>query len=197
MAGQTSAAPNGAVQAEVSPPPGDKDARLNDAGQAGKAAADGGDKGDDANPDFRKRREDALTRCEKKIKEYLHDATSSAWLDHTFQVVAVTLSGLTAVLILWAEVIPKPIQALPASLAAILIGIRAIFRWHDNYITARYVAATLDIEKAKYSTRSNPYGKDVSDEAALETFVTRTEAAIMDEASKWFAAHAKGVGADQ
>jgi hypothetical protein len=147
--------------------------------------------------DLQPRREAALLRYTNLIKQNDHDAKASALYDHLFQVAAATLSGLTAILILWADVIPKPIQALPASLAAIAIAIKAVFRWHDNYLNGRYTAVILDSEKAKYEARSKPYGVDLSDEDAFELFASNMEAVITTEINAWRTAHAQGAGADK
>lgn len=141
-----------------------------------------------SNDDLPARRDLALKRCQSEIDRNQRDKDRSALFNHGLQVAAVALSGLTAILILWSEV-PKPVQALPATLASILTGVIAIFRWHENYIRSAYTAEALRSERAKFEARATPYGITVKDDQALDTFVSRVEAILMDAAVQWRTAH--------
>lgn len=138
--------------------------------------------------DMSERSAKALDRCQSEIDRNQHDKDRSALLQHSLQALAVTFSGLTAILILWAQ-LPKPIQALPAALASIITGIVAIFRWQENYIRSAYTAEALRSERAKFEARATPYGLAETDDRVLDRFVTRTEAILMDAAAQWRTAH--------
>ncbi len=127
----------------------------------------------------------ALERCEDQIKWYSWAKRRQRILYQTFQFTAIVLSGLTPVLILWSD-LPKTLQALPAAVAAIASGLIGIFQWKENYSRFGYSAEALKSEKIKFETRTTRrYGAKLDDYEALENFVTRIEALIMDEVTDW------------
>jgi hypothetical protein len=131
------------------------------------------------------RRTFALRRAAEQIQWYeTHSARQ--WRAYSiFQSAAVLLGGLTPVLILWSDV-PKAVQALPAALAAVAAGLVGIFRWPDNKTRYSFTAEALKSERVKYATRSTSrYGRDRSDDEALENFVARIEDIAMTEVAEW------------
>ena len=101
------------------------------------------------------------------------------------QVAAVVLSGLTPVLILWSD-LPKPIQALPAALAAIAAGLNGIFQWKEGYVRFAYTGEALKSELLKFKTQTTKdYRASLEEQRALENFVARVEFLLLNEVSDW------------
>jgi hypothetical protein len=135
--------------------------------------------------DFQSRRSKALKYCEKHLDWYGKARDRNRTAFQISQGMALTLSGLTPVLILWSD-LPKTIQALPAALAAILTGLNGIFHWRDNYIIFAYTWNNLANEKIKYVTRATEdYGLKVDKENALSNFVSNIDKHIVNEVQEW------------
>ncbi len=130
-------------------------------------------------------RDMALKRCCEQIKWYDTHA-HQAWLAFTiFQVATVVLGGLTPILLLWATV-PKPIQAVPAVLAAVAAGVNGIFHWREDHTRFACVREALKSEQVKFETRTTKeYGVGVDDAQALDHFVTNMEALAIAEIGQW------------
>jgi len=131
------------------------------------------------------RRAFALGRADEQIAWYESHSSRQWRAFAVFQSAAVVLGGLTPVLILW-DAVPKAVQALPAALAAIAAGLVGIFRWPDNKTRYSFTAEALKSERVKYATRTTAlYGRDRSDDEALESFVARIEDISMTEVAEW------------
>jgi Protein of unknown function (DUF4231) len=151
-------------------------------------------------PDADERRAFALRRAEEQIDWYETHSSRQWRAFAVFQSAAVVLGGLTPVLILWSD-LPKAVQALPAALAAVAAGLVGIFRWNDNKARYSFTAEALKSERVKYATRTGPnYGRDRSDDEALDRFVGRIEDLAMTEVAEWrseFARAANGSPGDE
>src|SRR2546421_3478222 len=71
--------------------------------------------------DLTSRRKKAIDRCVQQIEWYEAHGSRESFFYRFFQTCAIVFGGLTPILILWSDV-PKPLQALPAALAAIAAG---------------------------------------------------------------------------
>jgi hypothetical protein len=131
------------------------------------------------------RHEQAVQRCQEMIAWYDKTKVTQRELYRWSQILAVVLSGLTPILILWNE-LPKPLQALPAALAAIVTALNGIFQWKDNYTRFAYTGEALKSELFKFQTRTTvDYARDVDDQQALENFVYRIEQLRENEVTDW------------
>ena len=134
---------------------------------------------------WEERRAFALARADAQIRWYESHSSRQWWAFTVFQSAAVILGGLTPVLILWTD-LPKAVQALPAALAAIAAGLVGIFRWADNKARWSFTSEALKSERVKYATRTTaPYGRNLSDDEALDNFVARIENLAMTEVVEW------------
>jgi len=126
----------------------------------------------------------AITQCEEMIDWYADAGRWKGSLHRGFQTLIIVLSGTTPVLVLFTG-LPKPVQALPAALAALAAAIAGSNHWYED--TVRYAAAReqLKSELRQFRVRGGAYTSGLSDEQALEAFVVKTEAVIMSELSKW------------
>jgi hypothetical protein len=131
------------------------------------------------------RRELALRRADEQIDWYESHSARQWQAFSVFQTAAVVLGGLTPVLILWSG-LPKAVQALPAALAAVAAGLVGIFRWPHNKTRYSFTAEALKSERVKFATRTTSlYGRDRTDEEALDSFVARIEDIAMSEVAEW------------
>jgi len=127
----------------------------------------------------------AVDHCKDHIKWYEANKRKSMWLYAVFQTSVVGLSGLTPVLILWSAV-PRPLQALPAALAAIAVALVGTFRWRDNQARFATAGETLKSELVYFQTRSTKwYDRKLDDNEALDNFVTRVESLVLNETAEW------------
>ena len=127
----------------------------------------------------------ALTQCQQHINWYDKAKDRQRIAYQSFQVAAIVLSGLTPILILWSD-LSKVLQALPAALAAIAIGLLGIFQWRANYVRFSYVCEALKSERLKFETRTTAdYDMKLDEHEALGNFVTRMEALVMSEVTDW------------
>ena len=141
--------------------------------------------------DFQSRQSKALEYCKNRMNWYGKHRDRNRNAFQLSQGLALTLSGLTPILILWSD-LPKTIQALPAALAAILTGLNGIFHWRDNYIIFAYTWNHLANENIKYLTRAtDDYGPKVDKESALCNFISNLDKHIMHEVEEWKAARSK------
>jgi hypothetical protein len=130
---------------------------------------------------------------------YIHVyARGSFWagiLYRVFQTLAVVFGALSSFLILFGDTIPKPIQALPASLAAVAAAVAGLYGWQQNFARKRATVEALQGELLKFDTRTSPaYGPKVTQEAALDTFVQRVVGLIQSETKVWSAQMGHGGG---
>jgi len=131
------------------------------------------------------RREEAVRRCQEMIGWYETAKRTHRILYQTFQTLAVILSGLTPILILW-DALPKAVQALPAALAAVFTAILGIFQWRETYTRFAYTAEALKSELVKYQTRTTAaYNPGVGGQQALDNFVAQVELLLMNEVTGW------------
>jgi hypothetical protein len=127
----------------------------------------------------------AIQRCEELIARYDSLRNRHRIAYHTLLVASLVLSGITPVLVLATGLSPV-IQALPAALAAIATGVIGIFQWRDSYPRCTYVCESLRSEETKYRTRTTPaYSSDLADQQALNNFVMRVEAIVINEITDW------------
>lgn len=141
--------------------------------------------------DFQSRQNKALEYCRKRMDWYGKHRDRNRMAFQMSQGLALTLSGLTPILIIWSD-LPKTIQALPAAIAAILTGLNGIFHWRDNYIIFAYTWNHLANEKIKYVTRATEdYGPNVDSESALGNFISNVDKHIINEVEEWKAARSK------
>jgi hypothetical protein len=147
--------------------------------------------------DFSCRNQKAIARCKEQIAWYEGQKHAKRRLFRFFQTAVVVLSGLTPLLILWANVaesgderwlgIGAPsalVQALPAALASMLASILSSYRWREEWVRFGFTAEALKSELVKYTTRTTAdYNGD--DDAALNTFVTKIESLVSTEVEDW------------
>ena len=127
----------------------------------------------------------ALQRCDALIQAYQRLKRNSRIRYQTAQILAIVFSGLTPVLILWTD-LPKPLQALPAALAAIAAGLNGVFQWKENYIRFAFTVEAIQSERVKFKTRTTrEYAAKLAEHEALENFVTRVETLVLREVSDW------------
>lgn len=135
------------------------------------------------NPD--NRRKVAIERCNDQIQWYEKHASRTSFLYRLFQTCAIVFGGLTPILILWGEV-PKPIQALPAALAAVSAGLVGIFQWQQDWARFSDTAEALKSELIKYETRTSAeYAAVLENAVALDNFVQRIETLALTETRSW------------
>lgn len=79
------------------------------------------------------RREQALSRCSDLAGWYEAAKRRNRIAYQASQVATVALSGATPILILWSDA-PEVVQALPAALVTMIVGMSGIFQWKENYI---------------------------------------------------------------
>jgi hypothetical protein len=132
--------------------------------------------------DFDARHAAAVKRAEEQIRWYTRYSISSGVLYRVFQTLAVVLSAITPVLILWTDLSPV-LQALPAAGAAISAALVGIYGWQENKARFAFTAEALKSELVQYETRTGRYKG--SPEQALDRFVTRVERIGMDETAQW------------
>ena len=132
--------------------------------------------------DLEAREAAALKRARDQIHWYTKNSVWSGVLYRVFQTLAVVLSAITPVLILWTDLSPV-LQALPAAGAAISAALVGIYGWQENKARFAFTAESLKSELVQYETRTGPY-KGASDRA-LDRFVTRVERIGMDETAQW------------
>jgi len=136
-------------------------------------------------PDAQTRRAHAIQRCQSLIKWYTRAKLTYWWAYLTLQIATVVLSGLTPVLILL-DGLSKPLQALPAALAAAAAALNGIFQFQQNYVIFTYAQRALESELTKFETRTTgDYSVELEDQRALDNFVSHVEAVVMNATSEW------------
>ncbi|HKP52301.1 MAG TPA: DUF4231 domain-containing protein [Chloroflexia bacterium] len=130
-------------------------------------------------------RNEAIKYCKDLIDWYERVKRQDRFFHVISQSAVIMLSAITPVLILWTE-LPKVIQALPAAIVAIIIGLSGIFQWRDNYVRNAYTAEKLKLEQLKFQTRTTKdYSVNIDERMALDNFVSRVEALTTREVSEW------------
>ncbi len=132
--------------------------------------------------DFDARRAAAVERAGEQIRWYTKNSVWAGVLYRAFQTLAVLLSAITPVLILWTDLSPV-LQALPAAAAAISAALVGIYGWQENKARFAFTGEALKSELVQYETRTGRYKG--SAEQALDRFVTRVEQIGMDETAQW------------
>jgi hypothetical protein len=132
--------------------------------------------------DFDARERAAVKRAEEQIHWYTKYSIWAGVLYRAFQTLAVVLSAVTPVLILWTDLSPV-LQALPAAAAAISAALVGIYGWQDNKARFAFTGEALKSELVQYETKTGRYKG--SAEQALDRFVTRIERIGMDETTEW------------
>jgi hypothetical protein len=132
--------------------------------------------------DFDTRHAAAVERAGEQIRWYTKNSVWAGVLYRAFQTLAVVLSAVTPVLILWTDLSPV-LQALPAAAAAVSAALVGIYGWQENKARFAFTGEALKSELVQYETRTGPYKG--SAEEALDRFVGRIERLAMDETSQW------------
>lgn len=129
-------------------------------------------------------RESALRRCAEQVKWYT-DAASRHRVYYTVaQLGAFFATALTSVLILWTE-LPKTVQALPAAIATLLIGLNGVFRWRESWARFATTAEALKSERIKFETYAVDEYPSGNPDAAIRNFVVRIEQIAAEETAAW------------
>ena len=135
--------------------------------------------------DLRSRREIAIKRCKDSIAWYEKHKRRSRITYQVLQSVAVIFGALTPLLLLSTD-LPKPVQALPAVLASIAIGLIGAFHFQENWTRFASTLEQLKSELVKFETRTtDDYLAKLDESEALENFVTRMESLKMREVNGW------------
>jgi len=132
--------------------------------------------------EFDVRRAAAVKRAQEQIHWYTKYSIWAGVLYRVFQTLAVVLSAITPVLILWTDLSPV-LQALPAAVAAMAAALAGIYGWQENKARFAYTGEALKSELVQYETRTGRYRG--SAEQALDRFVTRIERVAMEETAQW------------
>lgn len=131
------------------------------------------------------RKQIAIDDCQTMIAWYDRKKRIPRNLFYVFQVSAIVLSAITPILILWSE-LPKAIQALPAALVSIAVGLNAVFKWRETWALRAHTAEALKRELMKYRARaSQKYNQNFSEQEALDNFVDTIDTLTMNEVTEW------------
>jgi hypothetical protein len=140
---------------------------------------------------FKEREKKALERCASRIQWYDRYALKAWGYWYALQILAITFGGLTPVLIL-SSALPKPAQALPAALAALLVSISSIFHSRMDAIRYAHARDLLESERAKYCTRTTrEYSVNRNPNEALDAFMQHIEGIAIREATEWRNEHVR------
>ena len=126
----------------------------------------------------------AIAQCQEQIRWFEVHSRADWWLYRSFQVGVIVLSGASPVLLLFTD-FPKPVQALPAALAALAAAIAAGFHWHEDAVRWAATREQLKSELRQFNTRAGHYASNMHGAQALDNFVTRVEAIVLGELSNW------------
>lgn len=130
------------------------------------------------------RRTAAMTRYAQQLAWYERHADKDQLGFKASQVITLTFAALTPVLIAFGGV-PSGIEAACSAAAAVSAGVLAVFNWRSNWVRFARTAELLKSEKARFDTRTSPYSSDLGDEGVLNMFMTRIEAAALNETNDW------------
>lgn len=139
---------------------------------------------------FDERRDIALARCREQIRWYDSRGRTARVLWRVSTVAVVVLAGITPLVHLvgargW-------IEALPASVAALIAAVVAIWDWRTDWIRFKGTSERLKSELVKYETRTtDAYAASLPDEDALGAFVGAVEVLGVGETDAWAAKEAK------
>lgn len=135
--------------------------------------------------DLADRQVEAINYCKQKIAWYRSHGARESLFYRLFQTCALVFGALAPIFILWSD-IPKPLQALPAVLAAIAVGVVSVFQWRQNWGRFASTAEALEGELLKYQTRTSPGNQPgVPEDVALSNFVNAIQNIIASETSDW------------
>ena len=136
------------------------------------------------------RRTQALNWCQQQIDWFEKSKRNSSTADRIAQVIIIVMSSLTPILILWSY-LPKVLQALPAALITVTVGLSQAFHWRENHIRYAQTGEALQSERIKFLTRAGSYRTNVSENTAIRRFVERIESLHMSEIEGWSVDHAR------
>lgn len=137
------------------------------------------------NLDISDRNQFAIDDCQSMIDWYDKKKRIPRNLFYVFQISAIVFSAITPILILWGE-LPKVIQALPAALVSIAVGLNAVFKWRENWALRAHTAESLKRELMKFSARaSQKYNLNLSEQEVLDNFVDTIDVLTMSEVTEW------------
>lgn len=140
---------------------------------------------DTGSRDKENRRKHALERCQTLIEWYEKFKRRQQLAYEISHGAIIVLSGLTPILILWEDV-SAPLKALPPALVAVLIGLSGAFQWKENYLRFALASEALQSERVKFLTRTTrAYNATVSDDLAIQNFVSQIERIAIREAAEW------------
>jgi hypothetical protein len=126
----------------------------------------------------------AVAQCKEQIHWFETHSRADWYLYRSFQVGIIVLSSATPVLLLFTS-LPKPLQALPAAMAALGAAVAAGFHWHEDAVRWAATREQLKSELRQFNTRAGQYRSSLPRAQALDNFVTRVEAIILGELSNW------------
>ena len=133
--------------------------------------------------DLDARTKKAVAQCEEQIGWYASHSRADWYLYRTFQVGVIVLSRASPALLLFTD-LPKPIQALPAALAALGAAVAAGFHWHEDAVRWATTRELLKSELRQFRTRTGRnYRSSLSEGIALDNSATRMEAIIHGDLS--------------
>lgn len=132
----------------------------------------------------------AVTQCQEQIRWFQVHSRADRYLYRSFQVAIIVLSSASPVLVLFTNV-PKPVQALPAALAALTAAVAASFHWHEDAVRWAATRELLKSELRQFAVAAGRYGQGTKAEV-LDSFVTRIEAIIVGELTSWRLAEQSG-----
>jgi hypothetical protein len=132
----------------------------------------------------------ALETCGQQIAWFTKHKKEARLLYQSSQVLVIALGALTPILILISDnespPIPKWLQALPATISAIVAGLSAIFHWRENWVSRAVALEALQSELFKFKTRTSEYySPKLEQQEALDNFVQRVDRINQEELGNW------------
>ena len=144
----------------------------------------------DLQEDIKERNDLALKTCKEHIAWFIKHKKEARLLYQTSQILVIALGSLTPILIMVSEneslAIPKWLQALPATVSAIVAGLSAIFHWRENWVSRAVALEALQSELFKFNTRTSEYySPKIEPQEALDNFVRRIDRINQEELGNW------------
>jgi hypothetical protein len=138
----------------------------------------------DDNATYEERRRKAVSRYDKQVAFYEKGKTDARRRYYALSTVVIVCSSLTPVLILIEAT--KWIPAACSALAGIAAAVLALFQFQGSWLRRADSAEALKREFHLFDTRTGEgYQAPVSDDAAVDTFITRTEQMYESELGDW------------
>lgn len=119
------------------------------------------------------------TRLDDQIEWYSKKSSQYKYKFYTMRALEIILAGAIPVLFCWSKV--QWMIPFLSAIVAILAGLLALFRFHENWISYRTTSESLKHEKYLYLTSTYPY----NNEDKLSKLVHNIEQIISSENSLW------------